>query len=200
MLNKECLKQSPYEYLKSYYDKVYTPSRNGEIKGLAVLTDEQYIFYGKTEDNDLIHYDIAMDIEAALHPERPSITFIDANPHHSYIFLTGKEAAIELPECGEIHHNQVKFLTDFLQDMTKYNQEVTPSKRIPFEMREWNNIEIPPTYEIDDISEETRKELKDYLTFTTTSKKEKIIGKTLIAEEKEEIEAYVQENKGGKSL
>jgi hypothetical protein len=198
MLDKECLQLSLYEYLKAYYDKKYTPSRNGDRKGLAVLTDEQYIFYGKNKNNDLIHYDIAMDIEAYIHPERPAFTFIEEDPNHTYIFLTEKSAIIEFPTSNQISLIQVKFLMDFLTELTKYNREVEEKYRIPFTMADWNEIQLRQMYDIEDIPEETIEAFQKWIIPTPSTKKERIIGKTLTEEEKEELEEQWKERKGNK--
>ena len=113
MIDKECLKLSLSEYF-SYCQKK-------PIRGLALITDKQYIFYSQINNDCLIHNDIAIILENQIHPHYKIYSIDAIRSSHIVIFSLGQELFIELSRTGEISLSQYLFLEEILKDIEKLN-------------------------------------------------------------------------------
>ena len=76
-IDKRSLKLSPYEYFR-YCNKTR------RIRGVAVITDKQYIFYSQLLSNDYgTHNDIEIKIENTIHPNNQEEVW--GGEHSNYV-------------------------------------------------------------------------------------------------------------------
>ena len=112
MLKAENLKMSFYDYLEYCLNK--------QIKGVAVITDKQYIFYSQIDDKyDCNHDDIYIMIEDEIYNKNDK--FIKKN--NIYVASLGKEMIIYLPESKLLSMSQYKFLEKMLDQVDIYNKK-----------------------------------------------------------------------------
>ena len=82
MIDKRCLKFDVYDYLN--YCKTRT------IRGAAVITDKQYIFYSQILANDYkTHDDIVVELENAIHPDNLRYGWDATRANNVYFFTVG---------------------------------------------------------------------------------------------------------------
>lgn len=166
---EKSLKLSPYEYVQYCNEIKY-------IRGVAVITDKQWIFYSQILENDYgTHNDIVMDIETEVY-HNPQYFGRSSN---AYIFLVGGEIIISMPDNGELSLSQTKFISDILEKINKYaNEEENFRKQINIGFFAKKNS----CFNITDINKIQQK-LKEMTTTNITIEEEKIIGNTLTKEE-----------------
>lgn len=114
MVNKKCLKFS----LNDYFDYCH----NKRIRGLALITDKQYLFYSQINNDCKIHNDIAIDLENLIHPNH-KIFGIDAiRDNHIFISSLGNELFVELPSNGYFSYSEYLFLAKLLKNLELINR------------------------------------------------------------------------------
>lgn len=181
-IDKRSLQLSPYEYFQ-YCNKTR------RIRGAAVITDKQCIFYSQLLSNDYgTHNDIDINLENAIHPNNPKEGWDGYYSNHAYIASVGKELIISMPENGELSLAQAKFLSDILDQTNQFNKEQENEKvKIDF----FDTPEHESIFDTKDI-ELIKQKLKERVTENITIEEEQIIGTTLTKEEiKQNLTTYL---------
>lgn len=123
-VDKISLRKSVYEYFK-------WGNNNHAMRGVGVITDSQYIFYTQVLRDDYgTHNDIAINIENAIHPYNKKRGWDAYHDNNIYFYSVGNEFIIDLPENSELSMNQYKYLCMVLDEVDKFNREVSDDKKI----------------------------------------------------------------------
>lgn len=167
MIDDVCLKFSIYDYFK-FFEKC-------GIRGVAVITDKQYIFYTQMlEDDDRNHNELIIDIEEKIHPKSNKKGTDALRDNNAYIITYGPKCfLISLPNNGQLSKNQMFFINDILDEIDKYNKE---GKKVLI------NLNFPEEHLInfkDSNTDEIRKYLYKHITEVSSNEEEIIIGKNL---------------------
>lgn len=173
MIDERCLKFDVYDYLKYC-------STHRAIRGVAVITDKQYIFYSQVLRDDYgTHNDIEIEIENAIHPNNIRYAWDAIHDNNAHIFAVGyKEFIIDLPDNGELSMTQLDFIFSALDQIKKYNSEQeSEDKKVKLSV--FHKLLKTDTHS--DITA-LKEELKGMVTKKVTLDEEKIIGKTLSRE------------------
>lgn len=173
-INEECLKMNAYQYFK-YCQK------GPKIRGVAVVTDKQSIFYSQIlKDDYKTHDNIMICIENEIHPYDKREGWDAIRQNHAYLASVGKELVINLPDNGELSLNQASLICSILDEVEKINQENENHKiKIDCYGSKENSI-----FDIYDI-EKMKRHIKSCVTQNQILEPEKIIGKTLSELERE---------------
>ena len=172
MLDEGCLKLGICDYLK-YFD------RFGGTRGVAVITDKQYIFYTQILDDDnRTHESLIIDIEENIHPLSNRKKYDTLRENNVYVMIYGhKYFVISLPDNGQLSRSQLSFINDVLDEVDKYNK--LEKKKVLI------NLTFPGSYLVN-FKDSDIVEIKEYLAkFVTRNisiEEEKIIGKTIDVE------------------
>lgn len=167
MKNKECFKMNLSDYFSFCQQK--------SIRGLALITDKQYIFYSQLIPDDYrIHNDITIDLENMIHPHYP-IYGIDAiRCNHIQVSSLGNELFIELPLYEKISKAQYYFLSEMLKEIRLINLQrnnkigiIILSNNVIYEEENNPNISLACS------------SLNNLVTKEIKLEKEKIVGKVL---------------------
>ena len=168
-INPEFLKRNVYEYLKYCH-------QNRTIRGAGIITSKQFVFYSQVDQYDYkTHDEIQITLEQMIHPILR--TGWDAiRPYDTCLVLIGKDIFFYLPDTQELTYAQFEFLSDVLDQIEKYNQEVSPSEHarlICYKQKELDTTNV----------ESMREKLKGHITEEFTLESEIIEGKTLTKEQ-----------------
>lgn len=171
-INEKSLKMNPYQYF-NYCQQFH------EIRGVAVVTDKQSIFYSQVlNDDDRTHDNIMIDIEKEIHSNAEQGGFDAFYQNHVYLASLGRELKIFLPNNEELSLNQARLICSILDEVEKINQENDNSK---IKIDCFGSIE-KSIYDISDV-EKMKKHIESCVTKNQTFEEEKIIGKVLSEQE-----------------
>ena len=169
MVSEKSKKMSVYEYFN------YCKRRKG-TRGVAVITDKQYVFYSQVEENDYTTHDgIFIKIEGELHSNGATANWNDIRQNDMFVASLGKELIIFLPSNKELSMSQYSFLCDILDQVIKFNSEQEKEDQI--EIYVWGAKNISEEKHTD--IEKLKKDLYANVTKSIVINEEKIIGKTL---------------------
>ena len=173
MLKKEDLAYSPYEYL------IHFPPE--KRKGLGVITEQQMIFVGQTDEKDeRIHYDFVNDVQETIMPSIPVYYYEEGVPSFIYIFIDKNGVVLENPTDGKVNELQVAFLIVFLEEISKYNRNFE-DKKVPISIR-IRDKQFLNIYDIQTVKEEIMACFLERIRDGIVCEEEKFIGK-LVPEE-----------------
>ena len=175
VIDERSLRLSPYEYFQ-YCNK------KRQIRGAAVITDKQYIFYSQLLNGDYgTHNDIEIKIENAIHPHNQKFGWEAYNSNHAYMASVGKELIICMPENGVLTLAQAKFMSDILDQTNKFNlEQVDENKKINIVFFDTSkNESVSDTKDVDLL----KQKIKKRVTKNILIEEEEIIGTTLTKEE-----------------
>lgn len=169
MLDERCLKLGICDYFK-YFD------RFGGTRGVAVITDKQYIFYTQILDDDnRTHDSLIIDIEEKIHPLSKKVGLNAFRANNAYIMTYGPKCfVLSLPDDGSLSKNQVIFINDILDEIDKYNK--LGEKKVLI------NLTFSDNYLVnfkDSNTDKIRKYLYEHITKRSSNEEEIIIGKNL---------------------
>lgn len=123
---KQSFQFTPYDYLMS------EPTA---IRGAAVITDKQTIFYGSLKEFDFrTPYGICKEIEKTIHFH----PVVDILENHSYLYLSEDKAVFNLPSNGKISLTQMNTIMNYMMEIVQYNREVTEDKKITIQVKPWH--------------------------------------------------------------
>ena len=171
MINEESLEKDIYEYLKYCREE-------GVIRGVGIVTDYQYIFYSQLlKDDYAAHESIVMKLEDYIHPDDVGNVWASFRDNHVYIFSWGKKIDINLPADETLSTNQYKFLCGILDDIDKFNREVTDDRKVKIDV--YTSIKGRfDKYNLLDVKR-IKDELLTMVTREIKIENQKVIGKTL---------------------
>ncbi len=171
MIDDESLKKGIYEYLK------YCKEEN-VIRGVGIVTDYQFIFYSQIlKDDYSTHDDIVIKLENYIHPNDIRKGWNSFRNNHVYIFSWGKKVFINLPTDETLSTNQYKFICGILDDIDKFNREVTDDKKVKIDV--YTSIKGKfDEYNLLDVKK-IKDELLTMVTREIKIENQKVIGKTL---------------------
>lgn len=174
-IDKKSLKLNPYEYFQYCNNK-------RRIRGAAVITDKQCIFYSQLLDNDYgTHNDIDIKIENAIHPNNQKNGWDGYYSNHAYMASVGKELIISMPENGELTSSQAQFMLNILDQTNKFNiEQEDENKKIKIDL--FDNPDHESIFDTKNI-ELLKQKIKSRVTNNITLEEEEIIGTTLTKEE-----------------
>lgn len=171
MIDDESLKKGIYDYLK--YCK-----EERVIRGVGIVTDYQYIFYSQLlKDDYAAHESIVMKLEDYIHPDDVGNVWASFRDNHVYIFSWGKKIDINLPTDETLSINQYKFLCGILDDIDKFNREVTEDKKVKIDVYTSKKGKFDE-YNLLDV-QKIKDELLTMVTREIKIENQKVIGKTL---------------------
>ena len=166
MIDEKSLQFNAYEYFKNCRNK----------RGVAVITDKQYIFYSQILKNDYrTHDNIGVDIETTIHPNSNRKGWDAFRKNNVYVFAVGSsDFGISLPDNGELSLTQLNFIFEILEQVDKYNKELESNNgKLKI------NLTYPGDYFYDYLNSniaEIKQKLKTMVTKEVTIEEEKIIG------------------------
>ena len=165
MKKKDNLQMNFSDYLKY--------CRNKRIRGVAVITDKQYIFYSQFS-GDIEHDEIFVEIENQIYPNSKKNKLYDTNKKDVYVASTGREMIIYLPESRLLSMSQFIFLEKMLDDVNKYNEDYN-EKIIIYAVYPFS---LQGRFKTSNVLD-AKVLLKSLITKEIIVKSEKIIGKSL---------------------
>ena len=169
MISEKSKEMNVYEYFN--YCKIHKGTR-----GVAVITDKQYLFYSQVEKDDYkTHDNIYVEIENNFHPSSASSDWSALRQNDAYAASLGRELIIFLPANKQLSMSQYFFICDILDQIIKFNNEQTENNRIC--------LYVAGAKEISEDIQTDLEKLKELLYKSVTKdiniNEEKIIGKTL---------------------
>ena len=166
MIHKQLLQLTPYEYFVS---------SDWALKGVGVITDQQFAFYPRWGDQVQSHGSMIMELSHEIYPHLDEGTLPNIEEKNISIYLSDFEALIYLPKGDQLSFHQYHFLVRFLQDISRYNQEVRKTARIQmtFSSFDWN---VSKVYDILEISERDFEYLRKRIRPNRRDSLEKVIG------------------------
>ena len=120
MIDEKSLQFNAYEYFKNCRNK----------RGVAVITDKQYIFYSQILNKDYnTHDSIGVNIETTIHPNSNRKGWDAFRANNVYVFAIGpSDFRIDFPDNCELSMNQATFILNLLDQIDKYDEEVDDNK------------------------------------------------------------------------
>ena len=175
MIDKRSLELNAYEYFKQCHNK----------RGVAVITDKQYIFYSQIlKDDYRTHDNIVVDIETTIHPNSNKKDWDAFRDNNVYVFAVGPgNFRIDFPDNSELSMAQATFILELLKQVDRYNEEVEDNNKV--EVCVANTRNYLKDWEKTDTSK-IREVLPKMVTKKIKIEEERIIGQTL---SKEQIES-----------
>ncbi len=144
-------------------------------RGIALITDKQYIFCSQVNDTDVrLHDQMFEDLEKVIHPNLQTLGFEELNKNNLVMTSYGNELIIYFPYNGLISISQYRLLEIMFKEVDNVSQEDS-TRKIGILIFQSDNQIIYKGYNIS----MALKEMKKLITRRICFEEEKIIGKTL---------------------